>query len=151
MPSLNSCSFAGHLGRDVEMRYTPSGKAIAEMSIGVTTGREQYKRTDWVKLTCFGTQAEAVANYKKGDGIVATNVEYKQDVVEKDGKKITYHGFVCGFGGVVLGYLQGQFKNPNAPEKAERPQAASTRPAMACHGGGMAQNEADQDQDNLPF
>jgi len=29
----NKSTFVGHLGRDPEMRYTPSGKAVAEFSV----------------------------------------------------------------------------------------------------------------------
>lgn len=65
---LNSCSFIGRLGKDVEMRFLPSGKAVASFSIACgenwkdQQGQKQ-ERTEWVNITAFDKLAEIIGEY----------------------------------------------------------------------------------------
>jgi len=58
----------GHLGRDPEMRYTPSGTPVTNFSIATTRkwtnaeGQPQEKTT-WFRVSVFGKQAEACNQY----------------------------------------------------------------------------------------
>ncbi|NIS79571.1 MAG: single-stranded DNA-binding protein [Anaerolineales bacterium] len=61
----------GNLGRDPEMRYTPSGQAVCNLNIATnrTWSRdgEQQKETAWFRVTVWGRQAETVHQYlRKG-------------------------------------------------------------------------------------
>jgi single-strand DNA-binding protein len=62
----------GHLGRDPEMRYLPSGDPVTNFSMATSEkwkDREGNKqeRTIWWRVSCFGKQAEIVNEYlKKG-------------------------------------------------------------------------------------
>ena len=62
----------GNVGKDPEMRYTPSGQAVTSFSIATnrqyTTGNgEQVKETIWFRVTTWGKQAEVCNQYvKKG-------------------------------------------------------------------------------------
>src|SRR5687767_15518254 len=62
----------GNVGREPEMRYTPSGQAVTSFSIATnrqysTSGGEQVKETIWFKITTWGKQAEVCNHYvKKG-------------------------------------------------------------------------------------
>lgn len=62
----------GNVGKDPEMKYTPSGKAVTSFSVAdsrqYTTGSgEQVKETIWFRVTTWGKQAEACNQYvKKG-------------------------------------------------------------------------------------
>lgn len=57
----------GNTGRDVELRYTPTGTAVANFSVASNTvrkrGNEQQKTTDWFNVSAFGKQAETLAKY----------------------------------------------------------------------------------------
>ena len=56
----------GRIGRDVELRYTPNGDAVANIPVAVDYGRKGQdgrKPTQWVELTMWGKQAEALAQY----------------------------------------------------------------------------------------
>ena len=51
---LNNCQFIGHLGRDPEIRHTPSGDVVANISIACTEkwkdkGGQSQERTEWVR------------------------------------------------------------------------------------------------------
>jgi len=62
----------GNVGKDPEMRYTPSGQAVTSFSVATnrqyTTGNgEQVKETVWFRITTWGKQAEICNQYvKKG-------------------------------------------------------------------------------------
>jgi single-strand DNA-binding protein len=59
---------AGNLGRDPEMRYTPSGQAVTNFSLASNrtyTGKDgqRVKETIWFRITVWGKQAESTNNY----------------------------------------------------------------------------------------
>lgn len=62
----------GNVGKDPEMRYTPSGQAVTSFSVATnrqyTTGNgEQVKEKIWFRVTTWGKQAEVCNQYvKKG-------------------------------------------------------------------------------------
>lgn len=73
---VNKAILVGNLGRDPEIRYSPSGAAVANVSIATTdawkdknTG-EQQERTEWHRVVFFGRLAEIVGEYlKKGSQV----------------------------------------------------------------------------------
>ncbi len=58
----------GNLGRDPELRYTPTGTAVCNISVAVNLPTDQNSvDTLWVRITIWGKQAETVNQYlKKG-------------------------------------------------------------------------------------
>ena len=62
----------GNLGRDPEMRYTPSGQAVTNMSVATNrrftdSSGEQRDETVWFRISVWGRQAETVSQYlRKG-------------------------------------------------------------------------------------
>ena len=66
----------GNLGKDPEMRYTPSGQAVT--SFNVATNRQYtaadgnlVKETTWFRVTVWGKQAETTSQYlKKGSKVL---------------------------------------------------------------------------------
>lgn len=75
MASLNKVMLIGNLGRDPEIRYMPSGDAIATLNLATTDnwkdkGGEKQERTEWHRVVMFGKQAEIAGEYlKKGSQI----------------------------------------------------------------------------------
>lgn len=69
---LNLCQFIGRLGRDIELKYTASGSAVANFSIACNDdykdqSGQKVERTNWVNIVMFGKLAEIAAQYlKKG-------------------------------------------------------------------------------------
>jgi single-strand DNA-binding protein len=66
----------GNLGKDPEMRYTPSGTPVTSLSVATNrkyTGSDgqQVKETTWFRVSVFGKMAETVAQYlKKGSAVL---------------------------------------------------------------------------------
>ena len=62
----------GNLGRDPEMRYTPSGQAVTNLSVATSrkytdSSGEQRDETIWFRVSVWGRQAETVNQYlRKG-------------------------------------------------------------------------------------
>lgn len=66
----------GNLGKDPEMRYTPSGTPVTSMSVATNrkyTGSDGQvvKETTWFRVSVFGKMAESCAQYlKKGSSVL---------------------------------------------------------------------------------
>lgn len=75
MASVNKVILIGNLGRDPEMRYMPSGDAVANLRIATTDSwkdKEGNKQeaTEWHSVVFFGKQAEICGQYlKKGSPV----------------------------------------------------------------------------------
>lgn len=65
---INQTVLTGNLGADPECHYSPEGNAVATFNLAF---RASKKRTGWVKVVCFGKQAEVAEKYlHKGARIV---------------------------------------------------------------------------------
>lgn len=71
---INNVTLQGKLGKDIDLKYTQSGKAVGTTSIAVDRDFKNAngeKETDWVNIVLWGKTAETVANYfRKGDEIL---------------------------------------------------------------------------------
>jgi single-strand DNA-binding protein len=85
----------GNLGRDPEMRYTPSGAAVTNFSMATSekwTGQDgqQQERTIWWRVSVFGKSAEASNEYlKKGSKVL---VEGRMNADPKTGNPRLWQG-----------------------------------------------------------
>ena len=74
--SYHTIIIVGNLGRDPEMRYTPSGHAVATLSVASNrqyTGSDgnQVKETIWFRCSVWGKMAEVCSQYlKKGRSVL---------------------------------------------------------------------------------
>src|ERR1700712_5825942 len=76
MASLNKVVLGGTLGADPEVRYLPSGDAVANIRLATTdrykdkASGEMKEATEWHRVTFFGRLAEIVNEYlKKGSSV----------------------------------------------------------------------------------
>lgn len=66
----------GNVGRDAEMRYTPSGQAVTSFSVATNrqysnNAGEKVKETIWFRITTWGKTAENCNQYvKKGSKVL---------------------------------------------------------------------------------
>jgi single-strand DNA-binding protein len=74
--SYQSLTIVGNLGKDPEMRYTPSGTPVTGFSVATNrkyTGKDGQviKEVTWFRVSVFGKMAEACAEYlKKGSAVL---------------------------------------------------------------------------------
>lgn len=92
MPNRNMHEVMGHLGRDPELRYISTSRAVCRFSIA--TSNDYKKGSEWVKnppewhnVVVWGELAELVANhFHKGDAIMVRG-KSKTREYEKGGEK----------------------------------------------------------------
>lgn len=89
--AVNKFIGIGNLGRDVELRFMPDGKAVANFSIAIserykdkTTG-EQKEVTEWVNVALFGRLAEIAGEYLGKGSKVYIEGKLKTEKYTKDG------------------------------------------------------------------
>jgi single-strand DNA-binding protein len=168
MASVNKVILVGNCGRDPEIRYLPSGQAVANISIATTSRRkdktsgENIETTEWHRVTFFDKLAEIVGEYvKKGAPLyVEGRLKYGK-FTNKDGHEQNTCDIVATEM-QLLGSRQGMGApsgdegggsssggNYNArPASAPRaPSAAAQRPAAA----KPAASGFDDMDDDIPF
>jgi len=65
---LNKVQIIGHLGKEPEMRYTPSGKPVTTFTVAVsrswnTGDGERHSETEWFNIVAWGNLAEICKQY----------------------------------------------------------------------------------------
>lgn len=93
MASVNKVILIGNLGKDPEIRYTPSGQAVASFSMATTRkwrdkdGNPQ-EQTDWHNIVVWGRQAENANQYlKKGNPVYIEGRIQTRSYDDRDGQK----------------------------------------------------------------
>ena len=83
---------AGNLVRDVELRYTPNGKAVCNLNLAInnTYGKGEDKKQDtvFIDVVVWNGMAEACNNYiSKGSPIYVEGRLSQESWEDKEGKK----------------------------------------------------------------
>lgn len=65
---LNKVMIIGHLGRDPEMRFTPSGKPVTTFTVATnrtwnSSDGEKHSETEWFNVVAWGNLAEICKQY----------------------------------------------------------------------------------------
>jgi single-strand DNA-binding protein len=90
---LNKVMIIGHLGRDPEMRYTPSGRPVTTFS--VASGRtwhsadgERHEETEWFNVVAWGSLAEICNQYlRKGNQVYVEGRLHTRRWDDAEGRK----------------------------------------------------------------
>jgi single-strand DNA-binding protein len=91
--SLNKCMIIGNLGRDPEMRYTPSGQSVTQFTVAVNRNYkdaqgERQEETEWFRVVAWGQQAEFAAEYlRKGAKVFVEGRIQTRQWEGQDGQK----------------------------------------------------------------
>ncbi len=93
MRSVNKVILVGHLGRDAETKYTPSGAAVTKFSVATNRrfkdqqSGEWKEETDWTNIVLW--RAENLANYlTRGKQVYVEGRLHTRSYDDKDGKKV---------------------------------------------------------------
>ncbi len=91
--SVNKVILVGHLGRDPEVRYTPSGDAVADVSLATTEvvknkDGQKEDRTEWHNLVLWRSLAEFAKEWlKKGQLVYVEGRLQTRQWEDKEGQK----------------------------------------------------------------
>ncbi len=153
MASINKVILIGNLGADPEVRYLPSGDAVANLSIATTDkykdrNGEMQEATEWHRVSFFGKTAEICGQYlKKGSQVYVEGSIRTRKWQDKEGND-RYTTEIRGDRMQMLGSRGGMSGGTadmdSAPRAASRPPAGA--PAKAPAGGAF-----DDLEDDIPF
>jgi single-strand DNA-binding protein len=156
MANLNKVMLIGNLTRDPELRYTPSGKAVADITLAINRiwnneqGQKQ-EETIFVDVTLWGRQAELAQQYlTKGRGAYVEGRLQMDTWDDKEtGKKRsrlkvvgdTLQFLPDGRGGAGGGAPSQGGSQSHAPQQRSGPP----------QGASPASNTEFQEEDDIPF
>jgi len=157
MAGVNKVILVGNLGKDPEVRYTPDGKAVANVAIATSetwkdkNSGERKEKTEWHRVVFFGGVAGVVGEYlRKGSKIYIEGKLQTRKWQDNSGQdRYTTEVVVDGFSGVMQ-MLDSRsdggtaaYNQPASPSAGSpAPRAAPTAPAAAPDSGF---------EDDIPF
>jgi len=164
--TLNKVILIGRLGADPEVRYMPSGGAVANLRLATNDGYKDktgqfQEQTEWHRVVLFGRSAEVAGEYlKKGrlvyiEGRIRTSKWQDQSGQDRYTTEIVASDMqlLGGSGGREEGGSGEEYEAPAFESQAPRAQAptpakpAATKPATAPQMQNFDQNF----DDDIPF
>jgi single-strand DNA-binding protein len=174
MASINKVILIGNLGRDPEVRYTPNGAAVCNVSVATTrnwkdkNSGDKVEETEWHRVVFYDRLAEIAGEYlKKGRPVYVEGRLKTRKWQDKDGKDNYTTEIVAeqmqllggreggGGGGGGGGYGGGRdaggddFSQEAPSRPAARPAPAASRPAPA--PAPKSSTGFDDMDDDIPF
>jgi single-strand DNA-binding protein len=154
MASVNKVTIIGNLGRDPEVRYTPDGASITNVTIATTdtwkdkaTG-EKKEATEWHRVVFFGKLAEIAGQYlKKGRQVYVEGALRTRKWTDKEGQE-RYTTEIVANEMKMLGSREGMGDAPPRESGGAGAAAGGNRPAAAAAPAGSNFNDF---EDDIPF
>ena len=167
MASVNKVIVLGNLGRDPELRYTPSGSAVCNVSIATTRNwkskdsGERQEETEWHRVVFYDRLAEIAGEYlKKGRPVYVEGRLKTRKWQDKEGKDQYTTEIIAeqmqllggreegGGGGYSRGGAPEDMSQEDRPSRQERPAA---RPAPQRAPAPKPASSFDDLDDDIPF
>lgn len=167
MASINKVILIGNLGRDPEVRYTPNGSAICNVSVATTrnwkdkTSGDKVEETEWHRVVCYDRLAEVAGEYlKKGRPVYFEGRLKTRKWQDKEGKDVYTTEIIAdnmqllggreGMGGGDSGDDHGDRGDRGESRAPARSAAPAPRPAPPKPAAKPATGFDDMD-DDIPF
>jgi single-strand DNA-binding protein len=84
----NAVTIAGNLGRDIEVKHSAAGNAVASFSVAVSRKRGEETETTWVRCVAFGELAENLAGVAhKGTRVIVSGRLQESRWTDKEGSE----------------------------------------------------------------
>jgi single-strand DNA-binding protein len=159
MASVNKVILIGNLGRDPEVRYLPSGDAVANFSIATTDkwkdkNGEMQEQTEWHRISFFGRQAEICGEYlRKGSSVYVEGRLQTRKWTDKDGNERSTTEIRGDRMQMLGGRGGGSAEMREPPDNGGAESAApAKKPAVAAAAGGAKKSTGFDDlDDDIPF
>ena len=161
MASVNKVILIGNCGRDPEVRYAPSGSAIANVTIATSrqwkdkTSGERQEETEWHRVVFFDRLGEIAGEYlKKGKSVYVEGRLKTRKWTDKDGVE-KYTTEIIADVMQLLGGREGGGGGAGGAEdsgSAPAPRSApAARPAPATKPAAKSATGFDDMDDDIPF
>ena len=158
MSSVNKVILIGNIGKDPEVRYLPSGDAVANLTLATSenwtdkASGDKKEATEWHRVAFFGRTAEVAGQYlKKGAKIYVEGSLRTRKWQDKDGQD----RYTTEVRGDVMRMLDRRGEGSGAmdqepPQMESRP-AEARRPAPAKAAPARAASGFEDMDDDIPF
>ena len=147
--SLNKVMLIGNLGRDPELKMTPSGQALARFSVATTETwknpqGEKQSKTEWHNIVVWGKQAETAEKFlRKGKQVLIEGRIQYREYTDQAGVKKTACEIRCD-NFVMLGRMEeGGSGGGGRSSGADDYESSGPIPPVSSGGGGY--------EDDIPF
>jgi single-strand DNA-binding protein len=156
MANFNKVILIGNLTRDVEMRHTQGGTAVAKVGMAInrtwTQNGEKKESTCFVDLTAFGRQAEVLSQYvQKGSPLfVEGRLEYSTWESQEGGKRSKLEVVIENF--QFLGQGRGSAGGgAGGGEEGSSARRSARKPAAPEPGQAASEGSGEVDYGDIPF
>lgn len=136
--SMNKVLLIGHLGKDPEVRYTASGKAVTSFTLATS---QQWKdqdggdqeRTEWHRIVAWGRLGEICGQYlSKGRQVFIEGRIQSRDWEDQDGNRRTTVEIIAGdmimLGGQGPSSSEGRDDRDRRPAPSRKPESQEAAP-----------------------
>ena len=168
MASVNKVILIGNLGRDPEVRYTPSGSAVCNVSLATTRNwknrdsGDKVEETEWHRVVFYDRLAEIAGEYlKKGRPVYVEGRLKTRKWQDKEGRdtytteiiaeQMQLLGGRDGGGGMGGGAGDDEAGGYAPREPQARPAAAARAPAAPRPAPQKSATGFDDMDDDIPF
>jgi single-strand DNA-binding protein len=152
---INKAIIVGHLGKDPDVRYTPNGGAVANVTIATTEqwkdkqSGEQQEKTEWHRVVFFGRLGEIAGEYlKKGSQVYVEGRLQTRKWQGNDGQD-RYTTEIVANEMQMLGSKPGGGSTGGYSKSDNQQQAASS--AESAPAAAMNSGPDDGFDDDIPF
>lgn len=177
MPNLNKVQLMGNITRDPEVRYTPKGTAVTDISLAINRNfsgddGERREETTFVEITFWGRQAEIIGEWMKKGRPIYVEGRLQLDSWEDKtsgqqrsrlkviGEKFEFLGGRDDTGGSSSGGSSRssnpapQSSNQRDDDPSERREEEAPREQYSAppqQSGGQSQRPPAEEDDDIPF
>jgi single-strand DNA-binding protein len=135
---INKVILVGNLGKEPEMRYTPSGRPVTTFSLATTrtykSGVETVSKTEWHNIEAWGRVAEIIKQYAaKGQELyLEGRIEYRSWEDNREGQegKKHFQTVIVMSGDFKLGPSRNRIVSPEAEAEVEPEPEFLVEPAV---------------------
>ncbi len=140
----NVFSFTGTVGRDAEVRTTPSGQTVLNVTVANNVGFGDRQQTLWVRVALWGRRAEGqLQNYlKKGQQVFVSGELTQREYQANDGTTRTSLELNAN----VIDLVGKRNDQGQAPQQSYQQGASAPAPAQPSSGSATL-----DDFDDVPF
>jgi single-strand DNA-binding protein len=154
---VNKVILVGNLGKDPEVRYSPNGGAVANITIATSeswkdkTSGEKQEKTEWHRVVFFGRLAEIAGEYlKKGSQIYVEGRLQTRKWQDKEGKD-RYTTEIVANEMQMLGSREGRGAPSEFDQSSDEGQSRSSNRAPAMSSSGGKPSAPSDFDDDIPF
>jgi single-strand DNA-binding protein len=148
---MNRVTLVGRLSKDVDLRYTDTGTAVATFTLACNrpfAGHDGKKEADFIPVVVFKKQAENSANFLKKGHLAGVDGRLQVRSYEKDGRRVYVTEVIAD----SVQFLEPRTQGESAPQ--QRPESQPSYGGNLYSGGvkgSVYTGGVNVSDDDLPF